>query len=65
MQACRVARGAAGIVAEGIATGVASVLDGVREREKELDTLDREIDQRVTSVITQVERSTRANCWPA
>jgi len=53
LRACRVARGAAGIVAEGIATGVASVLDGVREREKELDTLDREIDDRVTSVITQ------------
>ncbi len=53
LQACRVARTAAGIVAEGIATGVAKVLDGVREREKELDTLDREIDERVTSVITE------------
>ncbi|MGC2112128.1 MAG: PhoU domain-containing protein [Candidatus Korobacteraceae bacterium] len=54
LQACRVARIAAGIVAEGIATGVASVLDGVREREKELDNLDRIIDQGVTSIITQV-----------
>jgi phosphate transport system protein len=45
---------AAGIVAEGIATGVSSLLDGVRQREKELDTLDREIDQGVTSVITKV-----------
>ena len=54
LQACRVARIAAGIVAEGIATGVASLLDGVREREKELDTLDRVIDQTVTSVITKV-----------
>jgi phosphate transport system protein len=53
LQACRVARGAAGIVAEGIATGVAKVLDGVREREKELDTLDHEIDERVTLTITQ------------
>jgi phosphate transport system protein len=53
LQACRVARTAAGIVAEGIATGVAKVLEGVREREKELDTLDREIDERVTTVITQ------------
>ena len=52
--ACRVARSAAGIVAEGIATGVPSVLDGVREKEKELDNLDRVIDQGVTSVITQV-----------
>ncbi len=55
LQACRVARIAAGIVAEGIATGVASVLDGVREREKELDNLDQVIDQGVTSVITQVD----------
>ncbi len=53
LQACRIARMAAGIVAEGIATGVASVLEGVREREKELDLLDHEIDERVTSVITQ------------
>src|SRR5271166_6922446 len=54
LQACQVARIAAGIVAEGIATGVASLLDGVREREKELDTFDRVIDQGVTSVITKV-----------
>jgi phosphate transport system protein len=54
LQACRAARAAAGIVAEGIATGVASLLDGVREREKELDTLDRVIDQGVTSVVTRV-----------
>jgi phosphate transport system protein len=54
LQACQVARQAAGIVAEGIATGVPTLLDGVREREKELDTLDREIDQGVTWVITKV-----------
>ncbi|HVO60469.1 MAG TPA: PhoU domain-containing protein [Terriglobales bacterium] len=54
LQACQVARMAAGIVAEGIATGISSLLDGVRQREKELDTLDREIDQGVTSVITKV-----------
>lgn len=61
LQACRVARMAAGIVAEGVATGVASLLDGVRQREKELDALDREIDQGVTSVITKVteERARR------
>jgi hypothetical protein len=48
LQACRVARIAAGIVAEGIATGVPSLFDGVREREKELDMLDRVIDPGVT-----------------
>jgi len=57
LQACRVARAAAGIVAEGIATGVPALLDGVREREKELDTLDRIIDQGVTSVITKVSEA--------
>jgi phosphate transport system protein len=55
LQACRVARIAAGIVAEGIATGVPSLSDGVRKREKELDTLDRLIDQGVASIITKVD----------
>jgi phosphate transport system protein len=54
LQACQVARMAAGIVAEGVATGVPSLLDGVRQRERELDGLDREIDQGVTSIITKV-----------
>ena len=54
LRACQVARAAAGIVAEGIATGVPSLLEGVREREKELDALDRIIDQDVTSIITRV-----------
>ena len=57
LQGCRVARAAAGIVAEGIATGVSSLLEGVRQREKELDTLDHVIDQGVTSVITKVSET--------
>ena len=57
LQACQVARMAAGIVADGIATGVSSLLEGVRQREKELDSLDREIDQGVTSVITKVSEA--------
>ncbi len=60
LQACHVAREAAAIVAEGIATGVPSLLEAVREREKELDALDREIDQGVTGIITKVsEQSAR------
>jgi len=60
LEACQLARRAAGIVAEGIASGVASLLDGVRELEKELDALDREIDQGVTCIITKVsEQSAR------
>ena len=65
LQACRVARIAAGNVAEGIATGVPALLEGVREREKELDMFDRYIDQGVTSVITKVMKDRPANSWPA
>lgn len=55
LEACQVARKAAGLVAEGIATGVANLLDGVRELEKQLDGLDQEIDQGVASIITKVD----------
>jgi len=58
LEACQLARKAAGIVAEGIATGVPSLLDGVREREKELDAVDREIDEGVTCIITKVSEQT-------
>ena len=58
LEACQLARKAAGIVAEGIATGVASLLDGVRECERDLDALDREIDQGVTCIITKVSEQT-------
>ena len=52
MNACKVAHSAAGAVAEGIATGVTSLLETVRAREIELDRLDREIDSAVTTHIT-------------
>lgn len=52
--ACQVAKTAASGAAEGIATGSTVVLDSVRLREKELDALDREIDDGVTTIITQV-----------
>jgi phosphate transport system protein len=55
VQACRVAQEAAAAAAEGIATGSAALLTSIREREKELDNLDREIDQGVTTAITQVD----------
>ena len=58
LEACQLARKAAGIVAEGIATGVASLLDGVRECERDLDALDHEIDQGVTCIITKVSEQT-------
>jgi phosphate transport system protein len=54
IQACRVAKDAAGAAAEGIATGSNALLASLRQREKELDTLDMEIDDGVTNAITQV-----------
>ncbi|HXM66435.1 MAG TPA: PhoU domain-containing protein [Candidatus Acidoferrum sp.] len=55
VEACRVAKDAAGAAAEGIATGSTSLLNSLRQRERELDALDVEIDSAVTSVITEVE----------
>jgi len=54
IEACNVAKDAAGAAAEGIATGSSPLLNTIRDREKELDTLDREIDDGVTLAITQV-----------
>ena len=54
VEACRVAKEAAATAAEGIATASISLLNTLREREKELDRLDMEIDAGVTQIITQV-----------
>jgi phosphate transport system protein len=54
IEACRVAQEAAATAAEGIATGSSPLLNGIREKEKQLDLLDREIDDGVTIAITQV-----------
>ncbi len=55
IEACRLAKDAAAAAAEGIATGSSSLLNSLLQRERELDTLDREIDSAVTSVITEVK----------
>ena len=55
VEACRVAQEAAAAAAEGIATGSPVLLNSIRQREKELDNLDREIDDGVTAAITQVD----------
>ena len=57
IEACAVARDAAAAAAEGIATGSLLLLSTIRDREKELDTLDREIDDGVSLAITQVTES--------
>jgi len=54
VEACALAREAASIAAEGIATGSMSRLNNIRQCEKELDAIDAEIDSGVTSTIAQV-----------
>ena len=59
-EALRIARMAAGAAAEGIATSSAPTLRTLRDREKELDSLDRDVDDLVTATITGVaETQTR------
>jgi phosphate transport system protein len=55
VEACRLAKEAAGAAAEGIATGSSPLLNSLRQRERDLDTLDMEIDSAVTTAITEVE----------
>jgi phosphate transport system protein len=55
IEACRLAEQAAASAAEGIATGSAPLLNSLRQRERELDQLDMEIDSAVTTAITEVE----------
>jgi phosphate transport system protein len=55
VEACHLAKEAAAAAAEGIATGSSALLTSVSQRERELDTLDLEIDNAVTSSITTVE----------
>src|SRR5438552_15326999 len=60
VEACELAREAAAIAAEGIATGSMSRLNDIRQCEKELDAIDLEVDSGVTSTITRVpEAETR------
>jgi len=54
VEACRLAKEADVAAAEGIATGSVPLLNSLRTRERELDTLDREIDDGVTKAITHV-----------
>lgn len=57
VRACHLAKEAAAAAAEGIATGSSALLNSVRQRERELDTLDMEIDGGVTAAITEVDAS--------
>ncbi len=55
VEACHMAKEAAGAAAEGIATGSNVLLNSLRQRERDLDVLDLEIDNGVTSAITEVD----------
>jgi phosphate transport system protein len=55
VEACHLAQEAAGAAAEGIATGSNALLNSLRKRERDLDTLDVEIDSGVTAAITEVD----------
>lgn len=57
VEALRVTHVASSAVAEGIATGSQQVLRTVADREKELDSLDRDVDDLVTATITGVGES--------
>ncbi len=54
VEACELARSAAAIAAEGIATGSMSRLNDIRQCEKDLDAIDLEVDSGVTTTITRV-----------
>jgi phosphate transport system protein len=57
IRACTVAKEAAAAAAEGIASGSSPLLNTIRQKEKELDALDREIDDGVTQWITRVNET--------
>jgi len=57
VEACELAREAAAIAAEGIATGSMSRLNAIRQCEKDLDAIDVEVDSGVTTTITRVPES--------
>jgi phosphate transport system protein len=54
VEACEIAREAAAIAAEGIATGSLSRLNAIRQCEKELDAIDVQVDSGVTATISHV-----------
>jgi phosphate transport system protein len=54
VEACELAREAAAIAAEGVATGSSSRLNAIRQCEKDLDAIDLEVDSGVTATIRRV-----------
>ncbi len=52
LRACELARSGARAAAEGLASNSVRLLDSIREVEKQLDSADRDVDERVTNAIT-------------
>jgi len=64
VEACELAREAAAIAAEGIATGSMSHLNAIRQCEKELDAIDVEVDSgRDLDDYRACPRARRGSCW--
>src|SRR6478672_4506773 len=55
LKAIEVAKAAAGASSEGIASGSKELLERIRTYEDELDVIDREINDAVTTIITQAD----------
>ncbi len=53
LEACELARAAAALAADAIASGNANAYDQVNEKERELDRLDRQMDQEVTAAVAR------------
>ena len=53
VEACAIAKEAAAAAAEGIATGSSAMLSSLRQRERDLDAFDMEIDSGVTTALTE------------
>jgi phosphate transport system protein len=60
LRGCEVARSAAVAVADGITGAAPDFFSIVKEREEELDTLDREINEGVTAAITRISSAEEA-----
>jgi phosphate transport system protein len=58
VDACEIARQAAAIAAEGIATGSLTRLNAIRKCEKELDAIDVQVDTGVSTTISKVGSET-------
>jgi phosphate transport system protein len=58
VEACEIARQAAAIAAEGIATGSLTRLNAIRQCEKELDAIDVQVDTGVSTTISKVGSET-------